>query len=101
VLHTKAATATLGATVVTNADGSVDVTGGALHEPGEGIDVGNSGTGIRLIAGLVSGIDGLTVLQGDASIARRPMDRIAIPLRLMGAQVDGRDNGRYTPLVIR
>ena len=41
------------------------------------------------------------MLQGDASIARRPMDRIAIPLRLMGAQVDGRDNGRYTPLVIR
>jgi 3-phosphoshikimate 1-carboxyvinyltransferase len=101
VLHTKAAITTLGAAVVTNPDGSLDVTGGALHEPAEVIDVGNSGTGIRLIAGLVAGLDGVTVLQGDASIGRRPMDRIAIPLRQLGAQVDGRDHGRYAPLIIR
>ena len=43
------------------------------------IDVGNSGTGIRLLAGFVATIDGLTVLQGDSSIARRPMDRVAVP----------------------
>ena len=53
------------------------------------MDVGNSGTGIRLLAGFVSAIDGLTVLQGDASVSRRPMDRVALPLRLMGAHVDG------------
>jgi len=101
VLHTAAAVEVLGAHVMRNADGSVDVTGGTLTEPPVVIDVGNSGTGIRLMAGMVSAIDGLTVLQGDASIARRPMDRIAIPLRQMGAQVDGRDNGSYPPLVIR
>ena len=101
VLHTKAAVQALGATVLEHPDGSLDITGGALHEPDAVIDVGNSGTGIRLIAGLVSGIDGITVLHGDASIARRPMDRIAIPLRQMGVDVDGREHGRFTPLVIR
>jgi len=101
VLHTAAAIQALGAQVTTNDDGSVDITGAALTEPSTVIDVGNSGTGIRLMAGLVSTIDGLTVLQGDASIARRPMDRIAIPLRQMGARVDGRDGGSFPPLVIR
>ena len=101
VLHTKAAIQALGATAVDNADGSLDVTGGHLHEAAEVIDVGNSGTGIRLIAGLAAGLPGLTVLQGDSSIARRPMDRVAIPLRQMGAQVDGRANGSYPPLAIR
>lgn len=70
---------------------------GRLHEPGAVIDVGNSGTGIRLLAGFVAPIDGLTVLQGDSSIARRPMDRVAVPLRLMGAGVDGRHQGRLPP----
>ena len=101
VVHTKAAIGALGAGVVENADGSLAVTGGALSEPGGVIDVGNSGTGIRLLAGLVSTVAGISVLSGDASIARRPMDRVAIPLRQMGAQVDGRGNGRYAPLVIR
>ena len=49
----------------------------------------------------MSAIDGLTVLQGDASIAKRPMDRVAVPLRLMGAQVDGRQGGRFPPLAVR
>ena len=43
----------------------------------------------------------LRVLQGDSSIARRPMDRMAVPLRLMGAQVDGRQGGRFPPLAVR
>lgn len=70
-------------------------------EPDSVIDVGNSGTGIRLLAGWVAGINGLTVLHGDASIARRPMGRIAEPLRFMGARIDGRQGGCYPPLVIR
>ena len=45
--------------------------------------------------------DWLTVLSGDESIARRPMDRVAGPLRLMGAGVDGRDGGSLPPLVVR
>ena len=74
---------------------------GRLREPEHLIDVGNSGTGIRLLTGFVSAIDGLTVLQGDSSIAKRPMDRVAVPLRLMGAQVDGRQGGRFPPLAVR
>ena len=101
VLHTAAAIEALGAIVRHNPDGTIDVTGGELHEPSVVIDVGNSGTGIRLLAGVVSAVPGLTVLQGDASIARRPMGRIAIPLRQMGAHVDGRESGSYPPLVIR
>ncbi|WP_338177296.1 3-phosphoshikimate 1-carboxyvinyltransferase [Jatrophihabitans sp.] len=101
VVHTAAAIVTLGATLTTLDERTVEVTGGALHEPAAVIDTGNSGTGIRLIAGLAAGLNGLTVLQGDASIARRPMDRIAVPLRLMGAVVDGREGGRLPPISIR
>jgi 3-phosphoshikimate 1-carboxyvinyltransferase len=72
-----------------------------MREPDRVLDVGNSGTSIRLLAGLCAGRPWLTVLQGDASIASRPMDRVAEPLRRMGAVVDGRDDGRYPPLVVR
>ena len=72
-----------------------------LHEPTGVIDVGNSGTAIRLLAGWSAAMPWLTVLQGDASVAQRPMGRVAEPLRAMGAHVDGRDNGRLPPLVIR
>jgi 3-phosphoshikimate 1-carboxyvinyltransferase len=101
VAHTAAAVLALGAGLTRLDEDTVEVTGAALHEPAGVIDTGNSGTGIRLLAGLVAGLPGLTVLQGDASIAQRPMDRIAAPLRLMGAQVDGREDGRYPPLAIR
>jgi 3-phosphoshikimate 1-carboxyvinyltransferase len=80
---------------------AVTVEGGHLHEPDSVIDVGNSGTGIRLMAGWAAGIDGLTVLYGDQSIARRPMGRVTEPLGRMGARIDGRDGGRLPPLVIR
>jgi 3-phosphoshikimate 1-carboxyvinyltransferase len=84
-------------------DDEVRVTGGRsrLREPASVLDVGNSGTGIRLLAGWSAGFPWLTVLQGDASIAARPMARVAEPLRAMGARVDGRDDGRLPPLVIR
>ena len=77
------------------------ITGGRLREPAHVVDVGNSGTGIRLLAGVAAAQPFLTVLTGDASIGRRPMDRIADPLRTMGARIDGRDDGRFAPLVIR
>lgn len=72
-----------------------------LHEPEHVLDVGNSGTGIRLLAGLCAGLPWLTVLQGDGSIASRPMARVVEPLRTMGARIDGRADGRFPPLVIR
>ncbi|MGH9306651.1 MAG: 3-phosphoshikimate 1-carboxyvinyltransferase [Acidimicrobiales bacterium] len=72
-----------------------------LHEPGDVIDLGNSGTGIRLMAGFAAGFDWLSVLTGDESVRSRPMDRVVEPLRLMGAGVDGRDNARLAPLSVR
>jgi len=72
-----------------------------LAEPVRVLDVGNSGTAIRLMAGLCAGFPWLSVLQGDESIAQRPMGRVVEPLRAMGAEIDGRQDGRYPPLVVR
>ncbi len=72
-----------------------------LQEPDDYMDVGNSGTTMRLLAGILAGQDFLSVLTGDNSIRRRPMARIAEPLRQMGARVWGRGNGRFAPLVTR
>lgn len=72
-----------------------------LAEAERSIDLGNSGTGMRLLAGLAAGMAFLTILEGDRSIHRRPMGRIVEPLRAMGARVDGRDGGRLAPLVVR
>jgi 3-phosphoshikimate 1-carboxyvinyltransferase len=98
VARTKAAMEAMGATF----DGD-KITGGRshLHEPADVLDIGNSGTGIRLLAGLCAGLPWLTVLTGDASIRRRPMARVADPLRSMGATIDGRDEGRLPPLTVR
>lgn len=70
-----------------------------LRPPAGPLDAHNSGTGMRLLAGLLTGQEGRFVLDGDESLRRRPMDRIVEPLRLMGGRVGARD-GRYAPLVI-
>jgi 3-phosphoshikimate 1-carboxyvinyltransferase len=72
-----------------------------LVEPNEVLDVGNSGTTIRLMLGILSGRPFFAALQGDQSIGKRPMTRVTVPLREMGAQIEGRKNGEYTPLAIR
>ena len=74
---------------------------GGLSEPSGVLDCGNSGTSIRLLAGLLAGYPHLSVLTGDVSLRRRPMARILQPLQRMGARVDGRGGGRLAPLVIR
>ena len=91
-----------GASIIATVD-EVRVDGGGdhLHEPTAPIDLGNSGTGMRLLAGWLAPFPWLAVLYGDEYLARRPMDRVATPLRLMGATVDGRDGGRLPPLVVR
>lgn len=71
-----------------------------LAEPGGIVDCGNSGTGIRLLTGLLAGQDFFTVLTGDASIRRRPMGRIVKPLREMGATIAGRKGGELAPLAV-
>ncbi len=76
------------------------VHGGPLRRPEEALDAGNSGTTIRLLAGILAGQPFRSTLTGDASVRRRPMDRIAEPLRRMGARITGRDGGRLAPLTI-
>ncbi|WP_042477991.1 3-phosphoshikimate 1-carboxyvinyltransferase [Bacillus ndiopicus] len=73
----------------------------AWQEPTEVLYTGNSGTTTRLMLGLLAGTKLHTVMTGDASIAKRPMRRVADPLRLMGAHITGRENGQYTPVAIQ
>jgi 3-phosphoshikimate 1-carboxyvinyltransferase len=71
------------------------------REPVAPIDVGNAGTLLRLLPGWLASQEGRSfTLDGDESIRRRPVDRIAEPLRAMGAQLTARA-GRFTPLVVR
>lgn len=91
----------LGADVVDAGDGAISISGGRLEAVDHPLDVGNSGTGIRLLAGLLAGLPFRSVLDGDASIRRRPMDRVLDPLRLMGASLRGRDGLSLAPLEIR
>jgi 3-phosphoshikimate 1-carboxyvinyltransferase len=72
-----------------------------LSEPAGVLDLGNSGTGMRLLAGLLAGQDFFSVLTGDQYLTRRPMGRIVEPLRQMGAAIDGRADGKMAPLAIR
>jgi 3-phosphoshikimate 1-carboxyvinyltransferase len=72
-----------------------------LSEPAGVLDLGNSGTGMRLLAGLLAGQDFFSVLTGDRYLVKRPMARIIDPLRQMGAQIDGRSGGKFAPFAIR
>lgn len=71
-----------------------------LAEPDRPIDCGNSGTALRLLAGLLAGQEFFTVLTGDESLRRRPMGRVVNPLREMGAWIAGRKGGELAPLAI-
>ncbi len=83
-------------------DGEVLVVGPAeLREAADVLDCGNSGTSMRLLAGLLAGQPFFSVLTGDSSLRRRPMARILEPLRRMGAQVDGAGQGTRAPLALR
>lgn len=65
-----------------------------LSAPNAAIDCGNAGTGMRLLAGLMAGQGFDTVLVGDESLSRRPMNRVVLPLRQMGAVIDTAVDGR-------
>ncbi len=101
-LRTAAALRALG--VVIDDDGERFVVHGAAGRfapAPRDIDMGNSGTGARLLSGLVAGQPFPTTLDGDASLRERPMGRVVRPLRLMGAVIDGRRDGSLLPLTIR
>ena len=104
VARTAGALRALGADLDDTRDsGAVVISGGpgTLQEASAPLDVGNSGTTMRLLAGVVAGRPWTTVLTGDASLSTRPMDRVAVPLRLMGAEVEGRTERCLPPLTIR
>lgn len=87
----------MGVTIEGPDHGRVRVHGVGLHglqKPHGPLYLGNSGTAMRLFAGLMAGQAFDTELTGDASLSRRPMDRVALPLRQMGAQVDTGEGGR-------
>lgn len=95
----------LGAGVQEDGKGTVLIRGVGLHAPlettGGRLDVGNSGTLLRLLPGWLAGQPGAEwTLDGDESIRRRPVDRVVKPLREMGASIDARED-RFTPLTLR
>jgi 3-phosphoshikimate 1-carboxyvinyltransferase len=73
----------------------------ALSEPQNILDLGNSGTAVRLMLGILAGSSFHTVVTGDESLRSRPMGRVTQPLLLMGARIDGVSGGTRLPLAIR
>ncbi|MDE3065379.1 MAG: 3-phosphoshikimate 1-carboxyvinyltransferase, partial [Acidobacteriota bacterium] len=101
VAATAAIVSQLGARV-THETGLVSVTGSqdGLVASGAPLDCANSGTTMRLMAGVLSAVPGRHTLVGDASLSARPMDRVALPLGLMGATITGRGERVTAPLTI-
>jgi len=103
VLCTATAMRALGAQLRREAEGAWSVSGvgiGGLQEPETILDLGNSGTGTRLLMGVAAGHDLTAFFTGDASLRRRPMARVATPLERMGARVVARKGGRLPLAVI-
>jgi 3-phosphoshikimate 1-carboxyvinyltransferase len=96
-LATQAALEAMGVSIERQRDGLVRIEGvGAqgLRPPSKILDLGNSGTAIRLLMGLLAGQPFDSKLTGDASLKQRPMERVAAPLRQMGARIATADGGR-------
>ncbi len=103
VIHTIQAMAALGAHLERDQEGRWTVSGtgvGGYAQPEGSIDFGNSGTGVRLLAGLVSTTPIKTIMTGDPSLSRRPMGRIVTPLTLFGARFDTAPNGTLPMRII-
>jgi 3-phosphoshikimate 1-carboxyvinyltransferase len=97
VIRTGAAMQALGATVTRTGPGAWEVTGvgpGGLTSPAAPLDFGNSGTGSRLMMGVMAGFDLTAALTGDASLSSRPMNRVLKPLREMGLRDTAGPDGR-------
>ena len=104
VLRTGQACAALGASVERLAPGRWRIRGpgiGALVPPRDTLDFGNAGTGSRLTMGVVGGHGITATFDGDASLRKRPMNRILEPLKLMGAEVLAEAGGGRCPITLR
>jgi 3-phosphoshikimate 1-carboxyvinyltransferase len=103
-LATLAALRALGTKIEESDDGCLRICGAGpegLREPATVLDAANSGTTLRLLAGLLAGRPFFSVLTGDASLCNRPMRRIVEPLTAMGATLLGRAGGKFPPLAIQ
>jgi 3-phosphoshikimate 1-carboxyvinyltransferase len=103
VLNTGKAMQALGATVERSGEGAWRIQGvgvGGLRAPADGLDFGNSGTGCRLVLGAVAGCPITATFDGDASLRRRPMQRILDPITLMGARAVSTAAGGRLPITL-
>jgi len=104
VRRTAAAFQTMGVSITREGRNDLRVHGvglKGLREPNEVLDLGNSGTSMRLLVGLLSGQRFFSVLTGDRYLCNRPMGRVSRPLRSMGATIMGREDGNLPPLAVR
>ncbi len=103
VLSTMQVFRDLGVTIEDNGD-VVEVHGvgfNGLQAPKNDLDMGNSGTSIRLISGVLAGQDFEVTMFGDDSLSKRPMDRVTVPLSQMGVTVSGQTDRDLPPLTIK
>jgi 3-phosphoshikimate 1-carboxyvinyltransferase len=103
VLATAAAMRAMGATILRGEDGLWTIHGvgvGGLLQPGQALDMGNSGTSTRLLMGLVASHAVTATFIGDASLSKRPMGRVIEPLSRMGTEFTPSPGGRL-PLMVR
>jgi len=94
----------MGIEFVQEGNNTITVKGRGLHglrEPEDVLNVGNSGTTIRLMMGILAGQPFFSTVTGDGSIRKRPMGRVIEPLREMGASINGRQNGTLAPIAIQ
>lgn len=101
-MATLAAMQAMGVSIEHNAPTEMRIDGAGLHglqAPDAALDLGNSGTAMRLMSGLLSGQRFSSTLTGDASLTGRPMQRVITPLSQMGAHIDSRDG--KPPLIVR
>lgn len=97
VIATADAMRKMGAEITKNKDGTWTCYGvgiGGLQEPDSVLDMGNSGTSTRLLMGLIGGHNITVQITGDASLTKRPMNRVIKPLEMMGAKISAREGGR-------
>lgn len=102
VMSTAAAMSAMGADIYKDEQGTWHVHGVGPHglqSPSDTLDMGNSGTSARLLMGIVAGQNISATFKGDASLEKRPMQRVMIPLREMGALISAREDN-FLPLTI-
>ncbi len=101
---TRKAFEAMGVQIKTKNNSEITITGGGLHalkKPGKSLYLGNSGTSMRLLMGLLAAQPFESKLTGDLSLSSRPMKRVSEPLSHMGADIQGKGGANFAPLTIR